>query len=160
MVDGEPCSSRSVVAGLVVGVLLQQSCAACYVSWQWTDSTMLPTCLQSRLVALVAAQQLSIPMSDMEQRLEALMLLLPDLGEHMCWVQVDSISAKAALQQLHSSTTSQPSAVRVNRPGRFTGSGSSSPNNASSWHCRLKPLSVQGDLFTRFSVLSDVLHTS
>jgi len=31
-------------------------------------------------VALVAAQQLAIPMVEMEERLEALMLLLPDLG--------------------------------------------------------------------------------
>ena len=42
---------------------------------------MLVPCMQARLVALVAAQQLSIPMQDMEQRLEALMVMLPDLGE-------------------------------------------------------------------------------
>jgi hypothetical protein len=41
-------------------------------------------CLQSRLVALVAAQQLSIPMADMEQRLEELMTLLPDLRQQDC----------------------------------------------------------------------------
>lgn len=32
------------------------------------------------MVALVAAQQLSIPMAEMEGRLEALMVMLPDLG--------------------------------------------------------------------------------
>jgi hypothetical protein len=51
--------------------------------------TLCPSC-QARLVALVAAQQLSIPMSDMEQRLEALMVMLPDLGGcrglNSCWV--------------------------------------------------------------------------
>jgi hypothetical protein len=35
---------------------------------------------QARLVALVAAQQLSLPMHEMEHRLDELMLLLPDLG--------------------------------------------------------------------------------
>lgn len=33
-------------------------------------------------MALVTAQQLGISMSDMEDRLDALMLLLPDLGEN------------------------------------------------------------------------------
>ncbi|WIA20357.1 hypothetical protein OEZ85_006188 [Tetradesmus obliquus] len=41
---------------------------------EWSDAN------KCRLVALVAAQQLAIPMADMEQRLEALMLLLPDLA--------------------------------------------------------------------------------
>lgn len=36
--------------------------------------------VQARLIALVAAQQLSLPMSEMESRLEALMVILPDLG--------------------------------------------------------------------------------
>lgn len=44
----------------------------------------LPTPLlhaaQARLIALVAAQQLALPMAEMEARLEALMVMLPDLG--------------------------------------------------------------------------------
>lgn len=49
---------------------------------------VLISLLQARLVALVAAQQLSIPMQDMEGRLDALMVMLPDLGEHQgrSWV--------------------------------------------------------------------------
>lgn len=43
---------------------------------------VLVSLLQARLVALVASQQLSIPMQDMEERLDALMVMLPDLGEH------------------------------------------------------------------------------
>lgn len=36
-------------------------------------------------MALVAAQQLSIPMAEMEQRLDALVLLVPDLGAWVGW---------------------------------------------------------------------------
>eukprot|EP00775_Hariotina_reticulata_P005263 gene5263-5498_t len=40
----------------------------------WTEAN------KARLVAIVAAQQLSLPTSEMEQRLDDLMLLLPDLA--------------------------------------------------------------------------------
>lgn len=41
-------------------------------------------------MAIVTAQQLGISMTDMEDRLDALMLLLPDLGEQGCCCSHDS----------------------------------------------------------------------
>lgn len=41
---------------------------------EWTEEN------KARLIALVAAQQLSLPMAEMEARLEALMVMLPDLA--------------------------------------------------------------------------------
>jgi hypothetical protein len=71
----------------------QHQAAQCCACSSAADLHALHHCLQSRLVTLVAAQQLSIPMADMEQRLEELMTLLPDLGHQDCSQHVCSGTA-------------------------------------------------------------------
>eukprot|EP00877_Chromochloris_zofingiensis_P011719 jgi/Chrzof1/6800/Cz19g10070.t1 len=54
---------------------------------EWTEAN------KARLIAIIAAQQLDISMSDMEQRLDSLMLLLPDLAGRLSSIQPAMVAA-------------------------------------------------------------------